>query len=121
MQTSENTLRTRILSRAKRLGAGGISMGGSLTRILRKCGKAGCRCATDMASRHEAHLVTWKENGKTRSAYVPVDMAEEVACWIQERRKLKALLAEMDSLAVELLKGHAAASRARKDATRRPT
>lgn len=121
MQTSENTLRTRILSRAKRLGAGGISMGGSLTRILRKCGKAGCHCAAEMTARHEAHLVTWKENGKTRSAYVPVDMAKEVACWIQERRTLKKLLAEMDSLAVELLKNHVAASRAKKSAKRRLT
>ena len=29
---------------------------------------AGCRCATDMASRHETHPVTWKEDRKTRLA-----------------------------------------------------
>jgi hypothetical protein len=120
MQVSENTLRTRILSRAKKLGISGISVGGSLTRVLRKCGKAKCRCAAGGEARHEAHLLTWKEEGKTCSAYVPVDLVEEVEGWVRERRKIKALLAEMDALAVELLKCHAEASRARKGAKRRP-
>ena len=107
------------MSRVARLGKTGVSIGGSLTRILRKCGKAGCRCATEPDARHEAHLLTWKENGKTRSAYVPVDMIEEVACWTRERQKVKALLAEMDVLAVTMLKSHAGASRARKGAKHR--
>ena len=119
MQTSENMVRKRLLSRAGKLGAGGISTGGSLTRILRKCGKAGCRCAVEPSARHEAHLLTWKVKGKTQAAYVPVDMAEEVRQWTSERRRLKKVLAEMDALVVELLKSHAAASRARKNAKRR--
>ncbi|MEI8079510.1 MAG: DUF6788 family protein [bacterium] len=115
MQTSENTIRTRLSSRAKNLGTGGISAGGSLTRVLRKCGKAGCRCAADPSARHEAHLLTWKVKGKTQAAYVPVDIAEEVRQWTQERRRLKKVLAEMDVLVVALLKCHSAASRAKKE------
>jgi hypothetical protein len=118
-QTSENTLRARILKRAKRLGESGVSVGGSLTRTLRKCGKAGCRCASDPDGRHEAYLLTWKEQGKTRAAYVPVDMIKEVSSWVKERQKIKELLAEMDSLAVAMLKAHAASSRAKKDGTPR--
>ena len=119
MQTSENTLRTRILSRIRQLGTSGISIGGSLTRIRRRCGKDTCRCATEPDARHEAFLLTWKEKGKTRSAYVPADMKVEVTNWVRERRKTKKLLAEMDVLAVAVLKNHAAASRARRGAPRR--
>ena len=74
-QTSENTLRTRAEARNKRLGQAGISIGGSLTRILRKCGKKQCRCAENPGFRHE-------------------------------------LLAEIDSLALKILKAHAAKNRA---------
>ena len=119
MPTSENTLRTRILSRIKRLGNSDISIGGSLTRILRRCGKSGCRCATEPDARHKAYLLTWKVEGKTRSAYVPTDMIAEVTCWVRERQKIKKLLAEMDALAMELLKSHSAANRAGKGAARR--
>jgi len=119
-QTSEKTLLTRILARAKRLGQSKVSAGGSLTRILRKCGKPGCRCATDTDARHEAHLLTWKEGGRTRSVYVPVDMVEEVRCWTRERKRLKLLLAEMDALAVEMIKSHARASRAGRKRTLPP-
>ena len=113
-QTSENTLRTRIAALGKRLAGRGVSVGGSLACVKRKCGKAACRCAMDPEARHEAWQLTWKELGRTRSAYVPMDMAEEVSCWIEERRRLKRLLEEMDALAVELLKRHAASSRAKK-------
>jgi hypothetical protein len=119
MPTSENTLRTRILSRVRKLGTAGISVGGSLTCIRRKCGKRTCRCATDREARHEAFLLTWKEGGRTRCAYVPTDMIDEVSAWVQERRKTKLLLAEMDELAVALLKNHTAARRARRGGTRR--
>ena len=121
MQTSENVIWTRLLSRVGKLSAGGISVGGSLTRVLRRCGKAGCRCAMEPSARHEAHLLTWKLKGKTQAAYVPVDMTEEVRQWTLERRRLKQILAEMDALVVALLKNHAAAGRARKNARNRLT
>ena len=73
------------------------------------------------SARHEAHLLTSKVEGKTQAAYVPVDMAEEVKQWTVERRRLKKVLAEMDALVVALLKSHAAASRARRNARRRQT
>jgi hypothetical protein len=105
-------LRTRAAARNKRLGQAGISIGGSLTRILRKCGKKQCRCAENPGFRHEAYLLTWKEKGKTNAQYVSVDMVKEVRDWIRERKRIKKLLAEIDSLALKILKAHAAKNRA---------
>ena len=111
-QTSENTLRTRVEARNKRLGEAGVSIGGSLTRILRKCGKKQCRCAENPDFRHEAYILTWKEDGKTHAQYVPVDMVKDVQDWIQERKRIRKLLAEIDSLALKILRAHAAKNRA---------
>jgi hypothetical protein len=42
-----------------------------------KCGKAGCRCATDGSARHGPYwMVKWVQDGKTHSRWVK---AEEVA------------------------------------------
>jgi hypothetical protein len=119
-QLSENTLKTRLLARSRRLGETGVSLGGSMTRILRKCGKKQCRCADDPAARHEAYILTWKETGRTHAQYVPVDMIKDVQNWIEERKRIKRLLAEIDTLALDMVRAHAAANRAGAKKERRP-
>ncbi|OGV71292.1 MAG: hypothetical protein A3K19_26105 [Lentisphaerae bacterium RIFOXYB12_FULL_65_16] len=49
---------------------------------------------------------------KTKVVYVPVDMVKEVGNWVQERRRIKRLLAEMDALAEQMIRSHVGASRA---------
>lgn len=39
---------------------------GSLVTLRRRCGKAGCRCATDDAARHEAPALSYSDRGRTR-------------------------------------------------------
>lgn len=109
---SDKVLRQRLEARRRELSQGGISIGGSLVRTLRRCGRENCRCARDPQARHVSHVLTSKVKRRTKVVYVPVDMVEEVRLWVQERGRIKRLLAEMDRLAERLVRSHAGASRA---------
>ncbi|OGV66465.1 MAG: hypothetical protein A3K18_30870 [Lentisphaerae bacterium RIFOXYA12_64_32] len=109
---SESVLRQRIEARRRALSEGGISLSGSLVRTLRPCGRENCRCVQDPGARHPSHVLTRKVKKKTKVVYVPVDMVEEVDHWVQERRRIKRLLAEIDALAEQLIRSHVGASRA---------
>jgi len=50
--------------------------------------------------------VTRKENGKTRTVYVPKDLKEEVETSIREHRRIKQLLAEITQLQLALIRSH---------------
>ena len=50
--------------------------------------------------------VTLKQDGKTRTVYVPKDLKEEVAAWIQEHRRIKRLLHEITELQLALIRLH---------------
>ena len=55
---------------------------------------------------HQAHHLTFKEGGKTRTVYVPQDLLEEVRTWVQEHQRLKALIHEVSQLTLALIQGH---------------
>lgn len=48
--------------------------------------------------------VTLKQDGKTRTVYVPKDLKEEVEASIQEHRRIKRLLAEITQLQLALIR-----------------
>jgi hypothetical protein len=50
--------------------------------------------------------VTLKHRGKTRTVYVPRDLTDEVAAWVQEHRRLKRLLKEITALQLALIQTH---------------
>ena len=50
--------------------------------------------------------VTLKEDGKTRTVYVPKDLKEEVQASIQEHRRIKRLVQEITQLQLALIRGH---------------
>lgn len=52
-----------------------------------------------------AHL-TLKQNGKTRTVYVPKDLTEEVCTFIQENRRLRRLMREITQLQLALIRTH---------------
>jgi len=66
----------------------------SLTITQRKCGKSTCRCATE-GPIHETTLLTWKDGTVTHTLYVPRELRAQVREWIEEWKKLKALIAQM--------------------------
>jgi hypothetical protein len=50
--------------------------------------------------------VTLKEEGKTRTVYVPGDLTEEVKTFIREHRRIKTLLREITQLELALIRLH---------------
>ena len=66
----------------------------SLSITKKRCGNPRCRCAQGVPI-HETAVLTWKEGQRTRTLYVPVELREEVARWVEEGKRLKALMAQM--------------------------
>jgi hypothetical protein len=105
---SEATLRSQIRAKIRGLGELGIFISGSFVHTERKCGSKSCACASG-GPKHPCCLLTSKVAGKTKSVYVPVDLAEEVAAWSAEHKRLKKLLKEIDQLGERLIRTHVAA------------
>ena len=74
----------------------------SLNITKKRCGNPRCRCAQD-GPLHEAAFLTWKEENRTRTLYVPVELRQEVERWVQEGKLLKRLVAEVSQAQREFL------------------
>ena len=57
------------------------------------------------------HL-TFKQKGKTRTVYVPMDLVAEVKVWTQNYRRLKKLIRQVTRCSLGLIRGHVANRRA---------
>ncbi len=68
--------------------------------------------------KHVAWRLTFKVKGKTRTVYVPVDMAQEIKEWTREYRRLKTLIRRVTRNSLALIHGHVAARRAANRAQR---
>ena len=64
----------RLLARLRTIGP---FLEGSLTLGTKRCGRPTCRCATE-GPIHETALLTWKEQQKTCTLYIPIAWREEV-------------------------------------------
>jgi hypothetical protein len=91
-------------ARLKQLQAQGPLLAASLVTVHRTCGKPTCRCAR--GHKHPGHYLTWKEAGKTRSAYVPQALLPQVQLWQTEYRRLKRLLHECSQLSLARVQTH---------------
>src|SRR5262245_1471724 len=92
--------------RLKRLAAGKPVLAASLELVNKRCGKPSCSCHHG-GPLHQAHHLSLKERGKTRTVYVPKDLVPEVQSWVAEYQRLKRLLAEVSQLSLALVRGHA--------------
>ena len=81
----------RILARLRAIGP---FLDGSLTLTTKRCGKPACRCV-EAGPIHEATMLTWKEEGTTRTLHVPVALRDLVAAWVEEGKHLRQLRHEM--------------------------
>jgi hypothetical protein len=77
--------------RLARLRSIGPFLEGSLTLTTKRCGRPTCRCVA-AGPLHETTLLTWKEQGTTRTLHVPIALREEVAVWVEEGKRLKQLI-----------------------------
>ena len=98
-------IRRLLDARRKRLGPDKPVLAATLTQVHKRCGQPACRCYHGQP--HLAWHLTYKVKGKTRTVYVPHDLLDDVRSWIQEHKRLKALLDEIHQLSVALVKTHA--------------
>ena len=70
---------------------------GTFVSTSRRCGKKNCACHKGGA-KHPVLYLTWKENGKTLSLYVPRKWEVEVRRWVETYKKLKTLIREVTLL-----------------------
>jgi hypothetical protein len=89
----------RLLARIRRIQP---FVQASLSVTKKRCGHPACRCVKE-GPLHEAALLTWKEGGRTRTLYVPLEMRQEVARWVGEGKLLKRLVAQMSEAQREFL------------------
>lgn len=96
-------LSKKIEARLKRIAQCGTFVAGSLNRIAKK-GKSGKVSVS--------YLLTFKEEGKTRSIYVPKALVPEVKLWVKQHRELKKLMAEISQLSIGVIRRHVPEKRA---------
>ncbi len=70
-------------------------------------------CAVPQSEPREGHQLTLKQNGKTRTVYVPQDLKDEVQSSIREHRRIKKLLQEITQLQLALIRAHVTQQRRR--------
>lgn len=97
-------IRRMWLARVNKLTAQGPVLAASLVWNGKRCGRPGCRC--ERGEKHMAYYLTYKEHGKTRTVYVPVDLVKEVRRWIKEHQRLKQLSRELSQLSIAMVKTH---------------
>ena len=103
---SHPTLIRRMLnSRLKQMAPAGPVLAGTLAQVQKRCGQPSCACHHG-GPLHQAHHLTFSDEGKSRNVYVPQDLLTEVRSWVQEHHRLKALQHEVTLLTVALIRGH---------------
>jgi hypothetical protein len=94
-------------SRLKKLTTTSPVLAASLAAYTHRCGRPSCRCHHG-GPLHTGQHLTFKENGKTRSVYVPKGLLPEVRAWIAQHKRLKQLLLkEIHALSLALVQSHA--------------
>lgn len=96
---------------ASRLAEVGFISPGSLVVRETSCGKPGCRCQANPPQRHGPYY-QWSRaiGGKTVSRRLDPAQADLYRSWIANRRRLDAIVAEMEELSAqagEILLRHA--------------
>lgn len=104
-------LQKRRDAKLRKLADIGPVLEGSLAQIGVKCGNPNCRCAR--GQKHRSHILKRDVRGKTQSLYVPVDMVEDARKWVEEYRRVRALLREISELNREIIRAYVGTKRAR--------
>jgi hypothetical protein len=83
--------------------AAGPALPGTLTVRAYACGKARCRCHADPPVLHGPYWQwTRKTGGKTITRLVPGDQLDDYRQWLDNHRRLRALVAELEALTLAI-------------------
>jgi hypothetical protein len=103
MKSLKQTLEAKRLKPLQKINILAPWIEGSLVSTSRFCGKKNCVCH-QRGPKHPVVYVTWKENGKTVSLYVPRKLETNVQRWVQNYRKLKELIREISDIQKQIIR-----------------
>ena len=98
-------IRRMLDSRLKQLVPAGPVLAATLAHVQKRCGQPACACHHG-GPLHQAHQLVCRQQGKSRTVYVPQDLLDEVQKWVQEYKRLKTLTHEVSQLTLALIQGH---------------
>ena len=103
--------RARIARLRERMGVIEYLCSGTLTERMKRCGKAGCRCATDPNARHGPYY-EWghMHEGKLVHRTVSAQQADVLRLAIANYRKVRTLLREWEAETERLIDSEANSS-----------
>jgi len=88
---------------ARELARPGFALPGTLTERRTRCGRASCRCHADPPVLHGPyHQWTRKVAGKTVTRLLTDDQLADYQPWFDNQRRLRALLAELETLSLAI-------------------
>jgi len=88
---------------AAELASLGLALPGTLIRRHVRCGKPGCRCHADPPVLHGPYWQwTRKTGGKTITRLVSDDQLDDYRQWLDNHRRLRALVAELEALTLAI-------------------
>ncbi|MCF6284185.1 MAG: hypothetical protein L3K26_03215 [Candidatus Hydrogenedentes bacterium] len=102
-QPTIKAIKKRRQGKLSKLGECGPFVAGSLNRVEKK---------NKLGETTAYYLLTFKEEGKTRSVYVPKDLVEEVRGWIRNHQKLKKAIAQVSADSIAAIRRHVPEKRA---------
>lgn len=83
------------------LGGLGPCLPGSITERTTRCASKGCHCQDDPDARHGPYrLWTRKVAGKTVTRTLDADQADRYRPWLDNKRRLDELVAELEQLSM---------------------
>jgi len=81
----------------------GLALPGTLTQRHVRCGKPGCRCHADPPVLHGPYWQwTRKVAGKTITRLVSDEQLDDYRQWLDNDRRLRALVAELEALTLAI-------------------
>jgi len=89
-------------SRLAQLAHGGELVRGCLTRMVRVCGKPGCRCAR--GEKHESWYLAYSEGGRKRMVSVPWAWLDRVREWVARHQEAKGCLEALSQACLRRLR-----------------
>src|SRR5262249_28277459 len=93
----------RAAAIAAELASLGLALPGTLIQRHPRCGKPGCRCHADPPALPGPYgQWTRKLDGKTITRLVPEDQLDDYRQWLDNHRRLRALVAELEALTLAI-------------------
>jgi hypothetical protein len=112
----------RAAAIAAELASLGLALPGTLIERHVRCGKPGCRCHADPPVLHGPYWQwTRKTGGKTITRLVPGDPLGDYRQWLDNHRRLRVLVAELEALTLDIADASTRGKRAPARHTRQTT